>query len=156
MFFPKVWDLIEGFKIHCDRKGWKLCGNEDIVDTGREYHYFVWTRHIYPSTFKKVVMNPYFPVREGTSYKMVNVSFIAWISPVSISEKVLEIFLETPGLSRKAAIYDTSPLYKGEPMCLRMNETNSIVFQEFERFLTEKYRITFKSLSKPRTAISSV
>jgi len=146
ILFPRVWELIEGFKLQCGRRGWKVCQNEDLVDVGGEYHHLIWARHIYPDTFRKVVMNPHASVREGAYYRTVRVSYAAWISPESIAEKILDAFLEGPDLPRKVAIYDISPVYTGDRVCLRMNRTNSIVFREFERFLNEEYSISFRPI----------
>ena len=87
---------------------------------------------------------------------MVSVSYIAWISPETINENVFYAFSEDPDLSREIALYDVSPLCEGKSVCLRVNETNSAVFQEFERFLAEKYGINFKLPCKPQPAVSSV
>ncbi len=148
MFFPEVWDLIERYKDQCKKKGWKIFKNEDIIETAREYHYFIWTRRLYPTTFKKVIMNPYFPLREGTSYRMVNVSYIAWITHEPVDENVLEVLRGTPGISRRVTIYDASSLHEGNAVCQRTNETDSVVFQEFERFLNQEYGIRFKPVYK--------
>jgi len=156
MFFPNVWDLVEMFKTERCRKIWKIFEDEDLVNTGTEYHYFVWSRHIRPSTFRRVNKNLRFPIRDGASYRMVDVSYVAWITPEPVSERVTETLDEIPDLSRKIAMYDVSPMYMGRPVCLRINETNSVVFQEFERFLVEKYGVDFKPLHRLRPAISSV
>lgn len=156
MVFPKVWDLIETFKTERCRKNWKIFEDEDVINTGTEYHYFVWSRQIHPSTFRRVNRNLRCPIREGTSYRMVEVSYMAWITAEPVSENVIEIFHENPDLLRKIAIYDMSQANRGRPICLRMNETNSVVFQEFEKFLAEKYGVSFEPLRKLQPTISSV
>lgn len=149
MFFPRVWELIERFKVQCDRKGWKICGSEDVINVREAYHYFIWTRQTHPSTFRRVIgSNTRIPIREGTSYRLVSPSYTAWISSEAIAKEALEVFPETPGLSRRVAIYDISPVYKGKFVCLRMNKTDSAVFQEFEKFLSEEFKIEFKSIPK--------
>jgi len=145
--FPNVWDIVEKFKRRCKNKGWEICEYEDLVNAGGEYHHLIWTRHVYPSTFKRVAMNPYQSVREGDSYKRVNIAYLAWISQESVSEGTLEILLKNQSLLRKIALYDISPIYKGQPTCLKVNETESPVFQEFERFL-KRYRISFRPMYK--------
>jgi len=153
--FPKVWELIETFKAQCSRKGWKVPENEDVVDVRGECHHLIWTQHIYPNTFGKVAKKSCVAIREGISYRMVNVSYTAWISPEAIAEKIPHVLLEDPDLSSKVAVYDVSPVYKGELVCLKMNRTGSIVFKEFEKFLAEEYSICFKPIHEtfrsPRT-----
>ena len=69
--FPRVWEILERFKTQCGRKGWKIYRDEDLVWTGREHHHFVWTQHFHPSTFQRVTTNPQCPIRQETSYRMV-------------------------------------------------------------------------------------
>jgi len=145
--FPNLWDIVEAFKRRCKNKGWETCEYEDIVNAEGKYHYLVWTRHIYPYTFKRVVMNSYQSMRVGDSYKKVEVAYLAWISQEPISEGVLEILSENPDLIRKVALYDISPIYEGQSSCLKINNTKSLVFQEFERFLKE-YRVSFMPIYK--------
>ena len=156
MSFPRVWELLGQFKTRCGGKGWKIFPDEDVVNTGNEYHYFAWTPHIRPKTLQKVIKNPQTPIRDGLSYRMVSLSYIAWVSPETINEDVLEVFSEVSDRSRKTALYDVSPLYEGKTVCLRVNETSSNVFHEFEMFLTEKYGVSFKPLHKPQATVSSV
>jgi len=144
--FPRIWDIVERFKPECNGKGWKVYENEDLISVGNEYHYFVWTRHLHPSTFQKVIMKTLIPLREGTFHKRVNISYMAWITSESVSKEILRAFLKYPKLSRRVAIYDISPIYKGESICFKINKTESIVFQEFERFLNKKYGIVFKHI----------
>ena len=109
MFFPSIWELIERFKAQCDGKGWKICGNEDLIKVGNEYHYFVWSLRTHPSTFRRVInLDRRIPIREDKPIKLVSLSYMVWISPSPISEEALEIFSETPDLSRKVAVYDMS------------------------------------------------
>jgi hypothetical protein len=156
MPFPRVEEIIEIFKAQCRGKGWKIYGKDDVVDTGKECHHFVWAQHLHPKTFKKVMTNHHFPVREKESYRIVNVSYIAWISPEPISEKILEIYLEVPDLVRRAAVYDVSSIYRDKLVCLRMNETDSVVFQEFERLLREKYKIKIVPLHRSQQTTSKI
>lgn len=49
--------------------------------------------------------------------------------------------MENPELSKRTAIYDLSWVYEGKLICLKLNETDSIVFREFERFLEERWGV---------------
>jgi len=52
--------------------------------------------------------------------------------------------------SRKVALYDLNQAYRGELTCLKLNETGSLVFQEFERFLNAEYGIKLTPLTTSR------
>ncbi len=54
---------------------------------------------------------------------------------------MMRMVTENPELSKRTAIYDLSRAYSGKPLCLKLNETDSIVFREFERFLKEMWGV---------------
>jgi hypothetical protein len=135
---PKVWELLKHFKGQCQSKGWKTSEYGDLVKKGNEYHNFLWTRTVHPSTFEKVAMSRRCAIREGVSYQVVDVSYTAWVFPETPPEKLMQIVTENPELSRRIAIYDLSWAYAGKLVCLKLNETDSTVFKEFERFLEKK------------------
>ena len=146
---PKVWKLLERFKDQCQLKGWKTSEHEDWVKTGEdEYHNFLWIQRIHPSTFEKIASSHRFAIRKGVSYQVVDVSYTAWLFPQSPPENLSQTLKENPELSRRTAIYDLSLAYAGEPLCLNLNETDSKVFQEFEKFLQEKLGIKVKPAHK--------
>ncbi len=147
---PKVWELLNRFKGQCESKGWKTSEDGDWVKKGDEYHNFLWTRTVHPSTFEKVATNNRCAIRNGISYQIVDVSYTAWVFPETPSEELMQIVTENPELTRRNAIYDLSFAYAGKPVCLRLNETDSTVFREFERFLTKKCGV------KIQTAASSL
>ena len=64
--------------------------------------------------------------------------------------------MKSPNLLRRVAIYDLSHVYKGEKFCLKINETESPVFKEFERFLSEKYKIEFKPIKETISSLTSI
>jgi len=147
MFLPNVWDLIDRFMECCRSKRWNVYKNEDLIDAENEYHKFIWVHHLHPSTFKRVVLNPLCPIREGASYRIVRVSYTAWILPETPSKSIWQMVKEAPNLSRTVALYDLSWAYREKPMCLKLNETESTVLQEFERFLNAEYGIRFGALT---------
>ena len=138
---PKVWELLKHFKGQCQSKGYKTSEYEDWVKTGGEYHNFLWTRTVHPSTFEKIAMSRKFAIRKGISYQVVEVSYTAWVFPETPPEKLMQIVTENPELSKTIAIYDLSWAYAGKPVCLKLNETNSMVFREFEKFLQKKWGV---------------
>jgi len=162
---PKVWKLLDLFKDQCQLKGWKSSEHEDWVKTGdEEYHNFLWiqTVHpstfenhnflwiqtVHPSTFEKIAVNHKCAIRKGISYQVVDVSYTAWVFPQSPPENLMQMVSENPELSRRTAIYDLSLAYAGKPLCLKLNETDSTVFKEFEKFLQEELGVEVKPVHK--------
>jgi hypothetical protein len=56
--------------------------------------------------------------------------------------------IEAYGFQEKTAIYDLSQVYQGKLICLKLNATQSLVFREFESFLSENWGVTVKSIYK--------
>ena len=146
---PGIWELIDQFKRICRLRGWLASDYEDVVYANGEYHNFLWARKIYPRTFRSVITNHYCPIREGLSYKIVNISYTAWISPERLPENLISFITENPCLLKSTALYDLSEAYFGKQTCLKLNETKSVVFQEFERFLEKKYDVNFVNRVPP-------
>ena len=138
MVVPKVWDLLSYFKDFCKTHGWKTSENEDWVQTGEEYHNFVWARVVHPSTFRRVAADRKCAVQEGLTYRVVDASYTAWLLSQTPTEDFMQTILNNPELSKRTAIYDLSLAYYGKPICRKLNETDSQVFQEFEKFLEER------------------
>ncbi|MBS7606422.1 hypothetical protein KEJ14_01070 [Candidatus Bathyarchaeota archaeon] len=136
---PKVWELIDRFKHICKSRGWWVSEYEDVINANGEYHNFLWARKIYPRTFKSVVSNHFCPIRDGLSYRIVNVSYTAWIFSEPPIENLISFVIDNPHLLRSTALYDLSKAYMGSRLCLKLNETESIVFREFEDFLEKEY-----------------
>jgi len=121
------------------------------VKVDDEYHNFIGTRAIHLSTFKRVASNKKLAVPEGESYGVIDVSYTAWVFQQQPSEQLVETLTVDSELSKKTAIYDLSEVYHGKPLCLKLNETGSVAFYEFEKFLKETYGVETKSLYEPRT-----
>jgi hypothetical protein len=146
---PKVWKLLDLFKDQCQLKGWKISENEDWVKTGDdEYHNFLWIQTVHPSTFEKIALNHKCAIRKGVSYQVVDVSYTAWLFPQSPPENLMQMVKENPELSRRTAIYDLSSAYAGKPLCFKLNETDSTVFKEFEKFLEKELGVEVKPVHK--------
>lgn len=143
--FPRVWDLIEGFKARCKAKRWKTSSREDWVLADGKYHNFLWVRSVYPSTFEKVAINSKCAIREDASYRVVDVSYTAWVCLNSPPEELMRIITENQALLKRNAIYDLSGVYSGALLCLKLNKTDSEVFKEFEKFLEKEWKVKFKA-----------
>ncbi len=149
LLIPKVWELLDRFRVQCQLKGWKISEHEDWVKTGDdEYHNFLWTQTVHPSTFERIAANHKCAIRKGVSYHVVDVSYIAWLFLQSPPERIMQRVMENPELSRRTAIYDLSWAYSGKPLCIKLNETDSMVFKEFENFLEEKLGVEVKPVQK--------
>lgn len=144
MTVPRVWELIGYFKDECHLKGWKTSENEDWVKVDDEYHNFLWARNIHPSTFNRIITACKCAIKQGISYQVVKVAYTAWLFPESPSEVLVQTVTDNPELTKRIAIYDLSYVYAGKPVCLRLNETKSKVFKEFENFLERRWGVKLK------------
>jgi hypothetical protein len=146
---PKVWKILDLFKYQCQLKGWKSSEDEDWVKTGDDkYHNFLWIQTVHPSTFEKIAVNHKCAIRKGVSYQVVDVSYTAWLFPQNPPENLIQMVKENPELSRRTAIYDLSLAYSGKPLCFKLNETDSTVFEEFEKFLKKELGLAVKPVQK--------
>ncbi|MFQ5999304.1 MAG: hypothetical protein ACE5J6_00865 [Candidatus Bathyarchaeia archaeon] len=149
LHIPKIWELLDGFKDRCQLRGWKTSEHEDWIKTGDEkYHNFLWIQTVHLSTFEKIATNHKCAIRKGISYQVVDVSYTAWLFPQGPPENLMQTVKGDPELSRRTAIYDLSWAYAGKQLCLKLNETDSVVFQEFEKFLEEKWGVEVKAVGK--------
>lgn len=144
MKVSRVWDILRKFKEVCKFHGWRTSENEDWVETENKYHSFLLTRTVHPSSFKSIVSNRKCVVREGLSYRVVEASYMAWLFSEAPPESLINLFLENPDFSRKVALYNLSSIIKGGNACLKLNHTDSPVFQEFERFLESEFGVKFE------------
>ncbi|MCX8171576.1 MAG: hypothetical protein N3E47_06375 [Candidatus Bathyarchaeota archaeon] len=129
--------------------GWWVSEYEDIVNANGEYHSFLCVRKVYPKTFKSVITNHCAPIREGASYRIVNVSYMAWIFQEPPPKSLILIVIDDSNILRSTALYDLSEVYAGKPIYSRLNETRSIVFHEFEKFLETEYGLNFTERLPP-------
>lgn len=141
----KVWEILRKFKESCKFRGWKTSENEDWVEIKNEYHNFLLTRSIHPSSFKIIVANRKCIVREGLFYRVVEAAYTAWLFSETPPEDLANLIFENPDLSKRIALYDLSPILKGKNVCIKLNYTDSPVFNEFENFLKGELRVKLKS-----------
>ena len=147
--FPTVWSLIDSFKERCRSSGWETCETKDLIKTeDGEYHSFLWTQTIHPSTFERIATNRKCGILRGTYYEVVDISYTGWLFKERPPEFLISWIKENPDLTMKTAVFDLSCVYTGENICRRFNETESIVFKEFEHFLEEEWGIEFKPVDE--------
>jgi len=152
MAVPRIWEVIRSFKDECQSAGWNTSENEDWVLADQQYHNFLWTRTIHPSTLKKIAKASKCAVREGVSYKVVDVAYTAWLFSEAPPEELIQTVMDNENLAKNTALYDMSGFYGAKPMCTRLNLTESKVFKEFENFLQKKWGVKFKSAQDIVTA----
>lgn len=152
----EVWEILRKFKESCKSRGWKTSENEDWVEIKNEYHNFLLTRNIHPSSFKIIAANRKCIVREGPFYRVVEAAYTAWLFSQTPPEDLANSIFENPDLAKRIALYDLSPRLRGKNVCVKLNHTDSLVFNEFENFLRGELKIKLKPYpihgSNPRTA----
>lgn len=152
MAVPRIWEVIRHFKNECQSAGWKTSENEDWVLADEQYHNFLWARTIHPSTLKKIAKASKCAVREGISYRVVDVAYTAWLFSEAPPEELIHIVIDDENVAKNTAVYDMSDLHSAKPMCTRLNLTENKVLKEFENFLQKKWGVKFKSAQDIVTA----
>jgi hypothetical protein len=155
MKMPRVWEIIKRFKDVCKFRGWKTSESEDWIEFEDKYHNFLWARDVHPSSFKSIVSNKKCIVREGLSYRVVEASYTAWLFSEKPSETLVRTIFDDPDFSKRIALYDLSSLLEGKNQLVKLNYTDSPVFQEFESFLKNELKVKVKSISNPELTTES-
>lgn len=146
---PKIWNIIDTFKERCRLNGWKTSENEDWIKTNNgKYHNFLWIQTIYPSTFEKIITNHKCGIRRSTSYEVVDVSYTAWLFKESPPEFIISRVKNITEWSKNTAVFDFSCAYQGKNFCRKLNDTDSVIFREFESFLTDEWNLNLKDFNK--------
>lgn len=151
MKMPRISEIVRKFKDLCRHHGWRTSESEDWVEINDEYHNFLYARDIHPSSFRRIATNRKCVVREGLSYHVVEASYTAWLFSETPSKVLLETVFENPDFSKRIALYDLSPMLGGKRQCVKLNYTDSPIFQEFESFLKNEFKINLRPLLNPRS-----
>jgi len=141
---PEIWEIVDGFKKRCQLKGLHTFEHEYVVESNGEYHSLKWICWLHPSTFESVVRHVTHKIQEGEAYRLVNISYTAWICVNTSCEALMQIMVKNPELLTRNAIFNLSQAYANR-VCLKINETVSAVIKDFERFLENKLKIAIKS-----------
>jgi hypothetical protein len=149
----RIWEILKRFKETCRFRGWRTSENEDWVEVDRKYHNFLLTRNIHPSSFRSIAQNRKCVVREGLFYRVVEASYMAWVFSETPPESLLNLILENPEFSKRVALYDLSPLIEGRNTCVKLNFTDSTVFQEFENFLEKEFGVKIEQYSNLKPSL---
>lgn len=151
MKMNRICEILNKFKHSCKNRGWKTSENEDWIKIDDTYHNFLWAKNVSPTSFKRIVSNAKCVVFEGLSYNVVKSSYMAWLFSETLSEPLIRTMLENPDFSKRVALYDLSPLLEGKNFCIKLNDTDSSVFQEFESYLKKDLKVRLKLLSGKRS-----
>jgi hypothetical protein len=143
----RIWEILNKFKDECNFHGWRTSESEDWIKIGDEYHSFLWAKDVHLSSFRRIVSNRKCVVPEGLTYRVVEASYTAWLLSETPSETLVKAVFDNRDFSGRIALYDFSLVLKGEKVCTKLNNTDSPVFQEFERFLKDELKVKLKPLS---------
>jgi hypothetical protein len=146
MKMTRIWEILDKFKHLCKRHGWKTSESEDWVEINKGYHNFLWTKNVHPSSFKRLISNRKCIIQEGLSYRIVEPTCTAWLFSETPPEDLVRSVAENPSFSSKIALYDLSQLLERKKTCVRLNNTGSPVFQEFENFLQTEFKVKLEPL----------
>lgn len=151
---PRILAILEKFKESCKLHGWKTTDAEDWVEAGDKYHSFLWTKNLHPSSFKRIMAKSKCVIRRGLSYQVVDASYVAWLFLEKPLQGVVKEVVENPDFSGRTAVYDLSPVLEGKTIAAKINNTDSPVFREFERFLKNKFGLKLKTVELDSTGNS--
>jgi hypothetical protein len=148
----RIWEILKNFKERCRFRGWRTAESEDWVEINSRYHNFLLAKNLHPSSFKSIVSNKKCVVREGASYRVVEAAYTAWLFSETSPENFVNIVLEDENLSKRVAIYDLTSLFEGKT-CFKINQTDSLVFQEFENFLEKEFKVKLMHYPKLKSEV---
>jgi hypothetical protein len=80
---------------------------------------------------------------------------MAWILDETPLPMVWKLVKETPSFSKKVALYDLSEAFRGRLNCLKLNETQTLVLEQFEMFLNREYGINLKPFFETLTNVQT-
>jgi len=155
MDMSRIWEVLTDFKQHCRIQGWRTTEKEDWFEQNGDYHNFLSTKNVSPTSFKAIITNRKCVVHKGTLYTVVQPSHLAWLFSEPPSQELISTILKNPDYSRRVALFDLSQMLKGKNTCTRLNNTDSPIFHEFETFLQNELKIKIETLQpSPNTKIN--
>jgi hypothetical protein len=138
----RLSECLEKFMKQCIKtQSWKTYNEQNLVQTKTGYHKFVIVDRPQLWDFKNAIRNPTTIIHDVYGYRTVKNNFTALISFEPVSAGLLLWFEEDPRLSNQIALYDLGSAIKNPISFSKINQTNSEVFFEFEKFLSEVYQI---------------
>jgi len=143
---PTPLSLVERFFEHCREMGWTTGEFSDFVKHGEKYYCFVWVKSSYQGRIPEILMDNRSSILEEGGYGVRNLNYKALIFREPPPPSLINALARDSQLSKRVAVYDLSPLYEGEEVCRCLNETETLVYREFEDFLRKRYCATLTSL----------
>lgn len=135
IIFPFQIKLLERFK-RIKRPDWKWQGSADFVKVDNQYHSFLVfstpDRELSNHVFLMISKKKQTAYVDRTGEHFVSLSYIAWFLG-TYSARLSDLLRNQENeLSHNTALYCLAP---HRSICFVYNNTNSVVFKEFERFL---------------------
>jgi len=149
MKMSKIWEILSNFKRSCTLKGWKTSENGDWIELNNSYDSFLCAKDVNPASFKAIISSRKCVVQDGLSYTVVEPSHQAWLFSETPAEELTRTVFENPDFSKRVAIFNLSPMLEGKDFCLKLNNTDSPVFHEFETFLQVELKVKIESAPPP-------
>lgn len=147
MKISRISEIIAKFKHFCNSQGWKTSQNDDWVEADDGYHTFLWAREVNPESFKRIAADQKCVVQEGLSYRTEEAAYTAWLFPETPPKCLIKTVRENPDYSKRIALYDLSQVTGTKNLCVKLNNTDSSVFHEFENFLQTELNVKVKPIA---------
>jgi len=126
--------------------GWITGEFLDFVKHEDKYYCFVWVKSSFQERIPEILMDDRSSILEEGNYGVRRLHYKALIFQDPPPSSLVNTVARNRQLAERVAIYDLSPLYRGEEVCRRLNETGTSVYNEFEGFLRKRYCATLVSL----------
>lgn len=143
---PTPLSLVELFFEHCREMGWITGEFLDFVKHDDKYYCFVWVKSSYQERIPEILMDNRSSILEEGGYGIRRLNYRALIFQDPPPPSLVSTVAGNSRLSERVAVYDLSPLYRGDEVCRCLNGTGTLVYHEFEDFLRRRYSVTFVSL----------
>ena len=138
--------LVERFTTRCRERGWITGEFSDFIKHGGKYYCFVWIKSSHKERIPEILTDNRSSIFEEGDYGVKRLNYKALIFQDPPPPSLVSTVARNSELSERVAIYDLSPLYRGEDVCRCLNRTRTPVYQEFEDFLRNRYSATLASL----------
>ena len=130
------------FELCAKTKPWEVFEDQALIQTESGFHKFIALENPQSNSFMNALKRPVELVKDGTSYRQVRYSFIALVVHDCAPADFLLLLEKNLTLESSVALYDI----KGKRSCC-FNKTRSEVFQEFQKYLDEKYHLKLRDLT---------
>jgi len=156
MKLARIWEILTNFKGFCKLRGWKTSESEDWVELNNEYYNFLSAKNVSPSSFETIINNRKCIVHQGLAYTVVERSHQAWLFTEAPPKDVYNTVLKKPDYFKNIALYDLSPTQHGKNTCIKLNNTDSPVFHEFETYLQNELKLEIQPYQpSPKKTLSN-